>query len=333
MNLPVRFRPSLEALEERSLLAVTVDYYPVPAFPNYSKGFTVFIDARPSDMHNTIHIYNDGAGHITGDINGDTTLFNGADGFFAVSDIQILGGPGGASVYYFQQADQFGQGNQLYAPVGPYLHGRGVGFSFHSAPLSSNNTFAADFEGHAVLAGQMFFDVVVSGSGTGAISFNAQGVNIRAAAALTVDAEVGNNVVPLGTGNATFAMDYSGVKGGTLQVAASGNDAQDDLRLDATFLGTQPKRPYIIPVTSRGTGVSPGDLSLSGGPGDNSMEMLLSSPGGLPLTGDVYGGSGVNRCLRTSNVHSHNCNPDELFPHFVRFNPNLARLAIGHLGF
>jgi hypothetical protein len=66
----------------------------------------------------------------------------------------------------------------------------------------------------------------------------------------------------------------------------------------------------------RGTaafGTRPGDLAFSGGDGDNNLQMLLFSPGGLSLTGDIYAGPGTNSCFRTAKVKDHGCPFDRVF--------------------
>jgi hypothetical protein len=292
---PRRFRPRLEALEERSLLTVSVYFLPTQQ---------LVIDARYSDANITVHIYNDGAGHITGDVGGDPIgggAFNGGAGFSNVAWVSVEGGPGGATVNYVQQGDQ------VYAPFNPPAGGNGV--RFDATFEGGNNAFTADFQGHALSAGEMFMSVIGARQGT-AVTVNAQGVNIGPGATLAVDAERVDR----------FAMDYSGIKQGMLTVYASAAGTPGaDLSLDAHFSGSSrlPPRPghgHVRP----GTGVAPGDLRLLGGDGNDDFTMYLFSPTGLPLTGDVWGGSGENWCARTGNVTAHNCQHDYLFGTFSR---------------
>jgi hypothetical protein len=261
------------------------------------------IDASQSDVKNTISISNDGAGHITGSISGDPDgggpLNVKGVGFFNVSTVEILGGPGGTAVSYSQT------GAQVFGP----------GLVFVTSFAENTNSFAADFHGNALTAGAVYFSVYTAG-GNDNISFNAAGVNIGPLASLDVSV-VGNanDTLRVPEGQTSVSMDYSGVnrsRRGGLYVGFDGdNDAHDVLRLDATFLGSPP----AVSLPGRGAnGAAPGALSLTGGAGDNQMEMLLSSPGGLSVTGDVFGrpDAAHNSCLRTSNVHSHNCKPDHV---------------------
>jgi hypothetical protein len=298
---PVRFRPSLEVLEDRSLLSIS---FSLDVSPDTHGGMRLYINASQSDAMNTISISNDGAGHITGNISGDPDgggPLNGGAGFFNVSTVIIGGGPGGAAVSYSQS--------------GPQVFGPGLLFVTYLA--ENTNSFAANFNGNALTAGAARF-LVYTGGGNNSISFNAAGVNIGPLASLAVQV-TGNLFDSLGVpeGQTSVSMDYSGVNRGGLSVSFDGaSDAHDVLGLDATFLGS--------PRSGAGRFLSPhgGALSLTGGAGDNQMEMLLSSPGGLSVTGDVIGGPDAdthfpgfqaqNSCLRTSNVHSHNCNPDHV---------------------
>jgi hypothetical protein len=100
-------------------------------------------------------------------------------------------------------------------------------------------------------------------------------------------------------------------------------------RLNAAFLGLSGLQHGLPRPRSFGT--RPGDLSFTAGDGNNDLEMLLFTPGGLSATGDLYGGPGNNTALRTSNLKAHNCQQDNLFGldlgRLVRRTPfNLAGL-------
>jgi hypothetical protein len=112
----------------------------------------------------------------------------------------------------------------------------------------------------------------------------------------------------------TLAPDLPGMAGVTilprgghlfvpkLQVHFYGGNGPDQFTLNASFLqGGRARRP---------TGVAPGDLFFVGGQGDDSFRMFLSGPDGLPLSGDVYGGTGFNSCFHTRNVRTHNIQHD-----------------------
>jgi hypothetical protein len=312
---PARFRPCLEALEERSLLSIG---FSLDVSPDTQGGMRLTIDASQSAVMNTISISNDGNGHITGTISGDPDgggPLNGGAGFFNVSTLIIGGGPGGIAVSYSQT------GPQVFGP----------GFYFVTSLAESTNSFAANLNDNAVTTGAERFLVYTSG-GNNSISFNTAGVNIGPFASL-VAVIYGNLSDPgpgVPEGQTSFSMDYSGVNRGGLNVGFDGfSDAHDVLSLDATFLGSPSKSASRFHNLFGPRGASPGDLSLTGGAGDNQMEMILGSPGGLSVTGDVFGGPDANThfpgfqahnsCVRTRNVHSHNCNP----PDHVVGPPNL----------
>jgi hypothetical protein len=318
---PARFRPCLEALEERALLSVSVTYDPT------GEGLT--LDARQSNAPEHIDIFNDGNGHVTGSVAGEQAF-----DFSNVNTIGILGGPGGVSVSYSQT------GNQIYQQPG----GNVFGFSLGLLALfeGNNNSLTASFAGHALLA-SVLVDVR-GGSGHDAVSVNATGVDIGALVDFRV--AVSGQLTGEAGGILDFNMAYSGTNRGALQVSGqAGAYAQARLQLEATFLGTaSTSTSRLSPIfLNHPHGVGPGDLALWGGIGDTSMEMLLSSPGGLPLTGDVYSGAdapfflyggmtGENSCFRTANVRSHGCRPDTVFgphiPRLVRLPTLLPALAL-----
>jgi hypothetical protein len=288
MNLPSRFRPCLEALEERALLSVSVSYTAL-----LGRTGELLIDARQSNADNHITVINHGNGHITGSIAGDPDGagdFNGGAGFFNVSVILIYGGPGGATVNYAQQGEASN-------PSGDQVYGRGLFLQTQFA--GGENTFYATLASHAVRAGALSF-AVYGGGGDDAVAIEANSVDIAAGAKLS--ATVNDTSAP-GNGRTDFSMDWSGVKRGLLQVyGQSGNDAAADFGLFATFEGASPLRS----LAGRGAfGAAPGDLAFAGGTGNNDLVMLLHSPGGLPLTGDLYGGSGENFGQQTANVKVH----------------------------
>jgi hypothetical protein len=288
---PTRYRPTVDALEDRFLPTVTVSYDAgVRRLAFYDNA-----DQRTGEPANTIHIYNTGAGHITGD-----ATDAGAFDFFNVDFVSIARGH--YAVSYFQQSDAF---NSSGDQVKPLLFSGDI-----------NGTFVADLQGHAVRA-ELAFDVQgFSDNGSrSTISFKATGVDIARGAALKVFAGF------TGSGNNTFAMDYSGFNAGTLiaRIDDGGSTGQDVLSLDATFLDAASARAIVLKGHTPGTsirpfhGAAPGDLKLVGGQGDDSFRMVLFGPDGLPLSGDVYGGAGVNSCFHTTNVRTHNIQQD-IFP-------------------
>jgi hypothetical protein len=304
---PSRFRPCLEALEERSLLSVSVAYDPT--------GGGLTLDARQSNAPEHINIFNDGNGHVTGSVAGEQPF-----DFSNVTSLGIFGGPGGVSISCSQMGDLSNpSGNQIYQHPG----GNPFGFSFALLTYfeGNNNSLTASFAGHALSQSVLVY--VTGGSGHDAVSVNATGVDIGAFAQFRVFVSSEYNEAG---GTLNFTMDYSGVNRGALQVYGRGGQyAQANLQLDATFLGT-PSTSRFGPARFFGPrGASPGDLALYGGTGDTNMDMLLFSPSGLPLTGDVYSGgdvysmTGENSCFRTANVKSHGCRPDTVFgPHIPR---------------
>jgi hypothetical protein len=290
MNRASRFRPSLEALEDRSLLSVSVAY---------NTNGSLVIDATQSNAAIQVEVFNDGAGNITGWVIGDGPAV--PLNFSNVGLVNIHGGPGGTTVQYGQSGSEM------------YHNPAGGGFSLYTSFEGASNSFTAVFNSGLTLA-QSVDLYVFGGAGNDKEYVNATGVNIG------IGAQLGVGLYPTSDfgGTLNFSMQYSGVNRGRLNVyAPKGNYADETLDLDATFLG-------------RGVhGTSPGDLSLSGGFAENHLTMLLNSSnapsdGGPSVTGDLFGtGYAVNTCLRSSNVHSHNCSPDEVF-HLVRFNPKLA---------
>jgi hypothetical protein len=310
---PSRFRPCLEALEERSLLSVSVSL--IPAAGGAEK---LVINAMSSTVNDTIRIYNNGNGHISGfisDETGDSPL-GGGKGFVNVNDVTVYGGPVGAAVYYFQQGDALSpQGDQIYGG------GTNLGFSFTTVFEGGNNTLAVDLHGHALKAGPVEFWCFGS-PGSDVMTVNATNVNIGPLVLFEV--LVDGNKWGTGAGAINFSMTYSGVNSGVLQVHGSADaDTQVNFGLNATFLGAPPPR-FTIPG-HRGTaafGTRPGDLAFSGGDGNNNLDMLLFSPDGLSLTGDVYPGPGINSCFRTANVKDHGCQFDRVFVPLGRIVPH-----------
>jgi hypothetical protein len=292
---PSRFRPRLEALEERALLSVSVSLVPA------GSGMGLTIDASQSTAHNVISIFNNGNGLIKGYVTGDP---DGA-GFFTFFGVGvgIVGGPGGTDVYYYQRGEQVT--HSVCLVVAEFGGGK--------------NTFAANLQG-STLMGLVDFRVF-GGGGNDSISINATNVTIAGSLGGVASFVRDDHSPPGGTTN--FSEDYSGVNSGQLVVwVDGGTDTQDTLRLDATFLGTPPSRSTIPGRGGSLFGVAPGDLSLFGGAGDNNLDMLLFSPGGLSLTGDVYAGSGTNSCFRTANVKDHGCQFDRVFVPLGRIVPH-----------
>jgi hypothetical protein len=285
---PARFRPHLEALEDRSLLTVSVSSTP------FLGGIELVIDASQSTAHNAITLVNHGNGHITGGIAGDPNGsgdFNAGAGFANVSVIFINGGAGGTTVSFAQQGEASNpSGDQVYAS----------GLHLLTQFAGGDNTLSATLNGHALRAGTLSF-LVNGGGGNDAVSVNAGGVDIAAGTKFSVI--VADTFAPP-NGRTNFSMDWSGVKRGVLFVRGeAGSDAFADFRLFATFEGASP----LHALPGRGAfGAGPGDLSFFGEAcDDNNLVMLLHSPGRLPLTGDLGAGTGTNTCLRTANVNLH----------------------------
>jgi hypothetical protein len=302
-------------MEERSLLAVNVTF-------NALGPGILEIDASASDVSNTIRIYNNGNGHISGFIDdkfGDSPL-GGGNGFFNVQEVAIYGGPVGAAIYYYQQGDPFNpQGDQIYGGGG----GPFRGFQLSVLFAGGNNSLAVDLHGHALKAGPVDFWVAGGNVGKESVTVNATNVNIGPQVLFNV---LAGGHIPAGAGNIDFSMDYSGFNSGVLQVHGNADiDAQASFRLNATFLGS-PLSRFGFPGR-RGTaafGTHPGDLAFTGGDGGNDLQMLLFSPGGLSLTGDVNAGPGPSSCFRTANVKDHGCQFDRVYGRVpIRITPVL----------
>jgi hypothetical protein len=296
---PSRFRPRLEALEDRSLLSVSVGYDP-------SSGIVTISPTDPRE-DTAVTIDNYGNGHIAVTVN-SPAVGTGGD-FFNVWNVGIRGGgpSGGLQVTYNQMGDQ------------TYRNPSGGPSLFLVAVSPGNCVFDANFQGHALL-GTVDLSVFNGGGaplGGATVDVNAQGVNIGpfAQLAVGVNGPQAENEA-LSSAHLHFSMDYSGYNRGRLSVGTAGDFRSVYENLEATFLGSPSKPPFIVPVTGRTRGDSPGDLSLaalSGTDYGGDLTMLLSSPGGLSVTGVVYGGFGPTRCLRTANVKSYGCNPDSVF--------------------
>jgi hypothetical protein len=283
---PTRFRPRLEALEGRSLLAVS--FY----FDEFS---TLHLTGHADNE--VITVTNNGTGHVTvvatGAFSEVTHLLAPLLSLDDVRevDIQNLGDNG--RVFYFQQGDQ----------VRPWQL---------SAYLGRNNGLVADFQGHAVLGHALF--QFQGGFGNDTVSFNAAGVNISRSGTLEILADSRAAGQPPGPpiGQDRISMNYSGLKQGKLLVHFFGGNGPDQFALDASFnQGGRARRP---------TGVAQDDLifqgTVPGGQGNDSFRMVLLGPSGLSLSGDVFGGAGFNSCLHTTNVRTHNIQQD-IFP-FVK---------------
>jgi hypothetical protein len=271
---PTRFRPRLEALEERFLLAV--GYY----FDEFST-----LHLRGNAGNELISITNNGVGHITvfatGAFSEVTHLQAPLLSLDGVREVDINLGDDGR-VLYSQQ------GNQVW----PWQL---------SAYLGRNNSLVADLQGHSVLGNALF--QVQGGFGNDSVSFNAAGVNIAPSGTLRflADGRFFDRAGPP-IGLDTFSVNYSGLKQGKLLVNFFGGNGPDQFTLNASFLqGGRARRP---------AGVAPGDLFFDGGQGDGGFRMLLSGPDGLSLSGDVYGGSGFNSCFHSRNVRTHNIQHD-----------------------
>jgi hypothetical protein len=260
---------------------------------------------------NTVHIYNNGAGHITGDATGV-----GAFDFFNVHKLEIemtqpAGGDDGPdSVYYFQQGDAFNRSGDQITNLSVDVQ----------LPSGRTDTFVGTMQGHALRStGSLAIrvsDFAASGLTTSlSCSFNANGVDIAAGATLSV--------VSTGQDSLDFSMDYSGIKRGVLKVEAHGGADLNSLRLNAHFLGMAPRSGLFgEPLALRPSGVEPGDLTFGADHGDTNFQMLLTGPLGVALSGDIEGGVGHNTCLRTANVTAHNCLHDSVYvnPHMLAHN-------------
>jgi hypothetical protein len=289
---PSRFRPRLEALEDRSLLSVSVSLVPV------GFGMALTIDASQSTAHNVISIFNHGNGHITGGVTGDPDGagdFAGGTGFFNVREVIIKGGNGGAAVYYFQQGGDADNpsGDQVYSP----------GLYFQTEFARGDNTFFANLNGHALRTGSIGF-AINGGGGTDDIAIGATNVNIAAGTRFTTivdDSFAPRNANVLGV--TSFLMTWSGVKRGGFSVSADGgNDGITDFNLGVAYLGA----PLVRALRGQAAfGAAPGDLVLNGGLSSTRDEMIIQGSSGLPLTGDLYGGPSDNLCTRTANVKVH----------------------------
>jgi hypothetical protein len=282
---PSRFRPCLDALEDRSLPSVSVSLI----------GGELAIDASQSTVPIRVIINNDGHGLIRGAVGGDTGdvgSFNGGLGFSNVTLVVVRGGSGGCEIDYFQA------GNQV----------NGVGLAVVAEFGRGTNQFNAGLEGTALTNGRVGL-TVAGGYGQDTINIEATGVNIGPKGGLDVSVQT---PAPTGGGGTdTFLMNYSGINqaphGLTVRSEMNPLYTHNDLTLRATFLGGSFKGA----LPGRGSiGAAAGDLSLTG----ENVEMLLSGAAGVSETGDAFGLAGEASCVRTPNVTPHNFAQDFVVP-------------------
>jgi hypothetical protein len=275
-----RFRPNLEALEDRFLPSVSV------AFSQTDGTLTLHCDSRS----NRIFLGNDGAGHITGFVDG-TGALNGGPGFFDVATVIITGERGGrCQVDYGQLGDQI-------RPFGVY------------APSGVTTDFTADMGGHAIRSDLNM--TAVGGPGHNTFSVNAAGVNLPA----------GSFHLFLGTGagDDAVSVQYSGVKSKTAQLdvrAFGGKGSGNYISVTGT-VRSDPAEANI-PAGRRDCSfwIDGSDTRDTGRV--NRYRMVLDSD--LPLSSyyglipEIRGGPGVNNAFATPNVLVLNC---RLVPSFV----------------
>jgi hypothetical protein len=251
------------------------------------------IDATTSTVPTQMVINNDGHGHITGGVGGDSGnvgAFNGGLGFSNVTLVVVRGGSGGCEIDYNQV------GNQVNGGLGVVTEFAG-----------GTNKFGADFGGNALTGGRVNL-TFLGGLGQDTITINATGVNIGPKGGL--DVSVGASL-GAGGGSDNFFMTYSGINQAPhgLAVRSDPNPSYTDnvLSLNATFLGGSFKGA----LPGRGAiGAAPGDLSLTG----DKVEMLLNSRAGVSETGDVFGLGSLASCVRTANVTPHFFAQDTVIP-------------------
>jgi hypothetical protein len=139
--------------------------------------------------------------------------------------------------------------------------------------------------GHAI-RGRLAFSII-GAEGDDTISFAARGVNINRGASLTVAAFGRED-------NDTFSLDYSGASKGLFDCLIDGDEGIDHLRLSARF-------------AANSAPVQKGQLILSGDDADDSLEMSVSGPNALSLSGLIDGGPGRNSCTGSPRVRTRNC--------------------------
>jgi hypothetical protein len=146
---------------------------------------------------------------------------------------------------------------------------------------------------------------VVFSTGNDTININAKGVNI-ASGTLFVDVFC--------EGNDRVAMDYSGVKKGSLAVVFEDPNPEpisnNQLSLDATFAdGSRRGRDLF---------------NLMGGPGDDNLAMFLHDTAGIHPLAWIDGGGGFNTAEHFDNVKAFNCQQDivtHIGGHVVKVGP------------
>jgi len=268
------FRPSVESLEDRQLMSVSVSFD-----PNLHGGR---LEITGDQAGNSISILNNGDGHVT-----VVAIGQGALNYSDVSEVVVLAGNGPNAVHYFQQGDDLNpSGNQLR----PFVLDVDLGMG--------ESQFQADLLGHAVLAGM---HLTVNGGGNHTSNFEAQGVDIGAQGSLVIVADDSPSRPGPTTSRrkVTTSVAYSGVKEGGLAVMlGNGMDRRHlQLSLDATF----------APGSTRDEG---DEFMIQGGRFADSLEMFLHDPAGLNPSGEIDGGGGFNTATHFDNVKAVNCQRD-----------------------
>jgi hypothetical protein len=274
-----RFRPNLEELEDRSLPSVSV------AFTQADGTLTLHCDSR----FNRIFLGNDGAGHITGFVDG-TGALNGGPGFFDAAYVTISGDGGRYQVDYGQLGDQI-------RPFGLFVNS-GV-----------TTDFTADMGGHAIRSALGL--TALGGPGHNTFSVNAAGVNLLGGGFFSLWLGSGAG------GDNAVSVNYSGVKSkfARLEVFAFAGKGSGN---SISVTGTVRSDPFEagLPAGLRDTSflIDGGDTRATGRV--NRYRMVLDSD--LPLSNsglsnssglppEIFGGPGVNNAFASPNVLVLNC--------------------------
>jgi hypothetical protein len=294
-NISSRFRPRVEALEDRELMTVGLSI----------DGGTLTL--TPDSGFNRIFLGNDGNGHITGFTTGIGAL-NGGAGFSGVDQVIIEGGKGGrCEISYGQLGDQI-------RPFGLYEF------------AASTNDFTADMNGHAIKSN--LFLTANGGAGHNTFSVNAAGVNLTAG---TFGVDVGGGEGPATISVVYSGVKSKNAKLGFTTL--SGRDSGNSINVNATIRSDPSEGTR--PAGLRDCGFLVGDPGDRGRDTGKTNVFSVRIDSDLPLSTDlknpgamVQGGRGRNLAFITPNVTVSGCqqfSADAFNPlrlgHFVKAPP------------